>query len=51
MFERILPAVDGSEHALRAAKVAAELARRMNSELGSLSRRTPILPIWRTPPA
>ena len=32
MFERILLAVDGSENALRAAQVAAELARSMKSE-------------------
>jgi nucleotide-binding universal stress UspA family protein len=32
MFERILLAVDGSEHALHAAQVAAELARAMKSE-------------------
>ena len=32
MFERILLAVDGSEHALHAASVAAELARAMKSE-------------------
>jgi nucleotide-binding universal stress UspA family protein len=32
MFERILLAVDGSDHALHAAKVAAELARAMKSE-------------------
>jgi nucleotide-binding universal stress UspA family protein len=32
MFERILLAVDGSEHALHAAKAAAELARAMKSE-------------------
>ncbi|HSG42151.1 MAG TPA: universal stress protein [Anaerolineales bacterium] len=33
MFERILLAVDGSDHAVRAAKVAADLARCMKSEL------------------
>ena len=32
MFERILLAVDGSEHALHAARKAAELARTMNSK-------------------
>jgi nucleotide-binding universal stress UspA family protein len=32
MFERILLAVDGSEHALHAARVAAELTRAMKSE-------------------
>ena len=32
MFERILLAVDGSEHALHAAQKAAELARVMNSK-------------------
>jgi nucleotide-binding universal stress UspA family protein len=32
MFERILLAVDGSEHALHAARVAGELARVMKSE-------------------
>jgi len=32
MFERILLAVDGSEHALHAASIAADLARTMNSK-------------------
>ncbi len=32
MFERILLAVDGSEHGYRAAQMAANLARNMNSE-------------------
>ncbi len=32
MFEKILLAVDGSEHALRAAKVAAELARTVHAK-------------------
>jgi nucleotide-binding universal stress UspA family protein len=32
MFERILLAVDGSDHALHAARVAAELARAMKSQ-------------------
>lgn len=32
MFERILLAVDGSEHGYHAAKMAADLARAMNSE-------------------
>jgi nucleotide-binding universal stress UspA family protein len=33
MFERILLAVDGSEHSYHAARVAANLARAMNSEI------------------
>jgi nucleotide-binding universal stress UspA family protein len=32
MFKRILLAVDGSDHALHAAKMAGELARNMNAE-------------------
>jgi nucleotide-binding universal stress UspA family protein len=32
MFERILLAVDGSEHGYKAARTAADLARAMNSE-------------------
>ena len=33
MFKRILLGVDGSEHALRAAKLAGELARSMSADL------------------
>ncbi len=33
MFKNILLGVDGSEHALRAAKVAGELARRLGSDI------------------
>lgn len=32
MFEKVLLAVDGSEHALHAARIAADLARAMNSK-------------------
>ncbi|MDO8754890.1 MAG: universal stress protein, partial [Anaerolineales bacterium] len=32
MFDKILLSVDGSEHALHAARVAADLARAMNSK-------------------
>lgn len=44
MFERILLAVDGSEHALRAAKVAADLARCMKAELRIVVVYAPIPP-------
>lgn len=44
MFERILLAVDGSEHALRAAKVAGDLARCMKSELRVVVVYNPIPP-------
>jgi len=44
MFERILLAVDGSEHALHAAKVAAELTRCMKSELRIVIAYDPIPP-------
>ncbi len=44
MFERILLAVDGSDHALHAAKVAADLARCMKAELRILVVYPPIPP-------
>ncbi|MEW6284871.1 MAG: universal stress protein [Chloroflexota bacterium] len=44
MFERILLAVDGSEHALHAAKVAADLARCMKAELRIVVVYAPIPP-------
>ena len=45
MFNRILLAVDGSEHAVHAAKVAAELAHRMKSvELRIVTAYDPIPP-------
>ncbi len=44
MFKRILLAVDGSDHALRAAKVAADLARSMKSELRVVIAYEPIPP-------
>jgi nucleotide-binding universal stress UspA family protein len=44
MFERILLAVDGSEHAVHAAKVAADLARCMKAELRILVVYAPIPP-------
>ena len=44
MFERILLAVDGSDHAVRAAKVAADLARCMKSELRIVVAYDPIPP-------
>lgn len=39
MFERILLAVDGSEHSRRAVRVAGELARRYDAELVVLHAR------------
>jgi nucleotide-binding universal stress UspA family protein len=44
MFERILLAVDGSEHALRAARTAADLARCMKAELRILVVYPPLPP-------
>ena len=44
MFEHILLAVDGSDHAMRAAKVAADLARCMKSELRIVVAFDPIPP-------
>lgn len=44
MFERILLAVDGSDHALRAANIAAELARSMKAELRIVVVYDPIPP-------
>lgn len=49
MFERILLAVDGSEHAVRAAKVAADLARRLESELRIVAAYDPIPPFLGEP--
>lgn len=49
MFEHILLAVDGSEHAVRAAKVAADLARRMESELRIVVAYDPIPPFLGEP--
>ncbi len=42
MFERILLAVDGSEHAIRAAKVAADLTRCVDAELRVVVAYEPI---------
>jgi nucleotide-binding universal stress UspA family protein len=44
MFKRILLAVDGSDHAVRAARVAADLARSMKSELRVVIAYEPIPP-------
>jgi nucleotide-binding universal stress UspA family protein len=49
MFEHILLAVDGSDHAERAAKVAADLARRMESELRIVVAYDPIPPFLGEP--
>jgi len=42
MFERILVAVDGSEHALKAVDLAADLAKKYGAELVILSVYRPI---------
>jgi len=42
MFEKILLAVDGSDHALHAARKAAEMARTMHSEIHVLMVYDPI---------
>jgi nucleotide-binding universal stress UspA family protein len=39
MFKNILLAVDGSEHALKAARLAGELARLAGALLGSQSQK------------
>ncbi len=44
MFKRILLAVDGSDHALRATEIAADLARSMKSELRIIVVYDPIPP-------
>jgi nucleotide-binding universal stress UspA family protein len=49
MFERILLAVDGSEHAVHAARVAADLARCMESELRIVVAYDPIPPFLGEP--
>lgn len=49
MFERILLAVDGSDHAVRAAKIAADLARCMKSELRVVVAYDPIPPFLGEP--
>ena len=46
MFNNILLAVDGSEHALRAAKVAADLARELNSEILRIVIAVPPVPSY-----
>ncbi len=43
MFERVLLAVDGSEHSERAIPVAAELARKFGSEVSVLNVRELVL--------
>lgn len=44
MFKHILLAVDGSDHALRATEIAAELARSMKAELRVVVAYEPIPP-------
>lgn len=42
MFKNVLVAVDGSEHGLKAAQVAGELARRMSSDLWAVVAYDPL---------
>jgi nucleotide-binding universal stress UspA family protein len=42
MFKNILVAVDGSEHALKAARIAGDLARQMQAELRVVTAYEPV---------
>lgn len=42
MFKNILVAVDGSEHALKAARIAGDFARQMNAELRVVTAFDPV---------